>query len=1662
MSEFFRYTMLRIIAAAVLFFFTVNSTLGYAQSAAPVSLPAAGSMLALSASVVPPSLRGVKVYVNDPFRFDFILDAGDGSPVPNTGDETAPLRSTSDRLIKYFLAALTVPEKDLWVNLSPYEKDRIVPDAFGRTEMGRDLLAQDYLLKQLTASLIYPEGETGRKFWTEVYKKAQDKFGTTDIPIDTFNKVWIMPATAVVYESTSPAPGVETGIDGSSGGGAAYIVESRLKVMAETDYLATSNNALPSPQGLSVKATQVSTVADPAQDLARQVLREIVIPILEKEVNGGENFAPLRQVYQSLILAAWYKKKIKDGILAQVYTDKNKTAGVDITDPQEKEKIYQQYLEAFKKGVYNYVREEADPVTQETIPRKYFSGGMDCSMLMKEVLSSGKTLPKDTPGLRVIRARAAPLPPGSSGRDNVLSADAAMFFPFRKLVDQLQLFEYQGFLHEAKGFESRDTMAFFDLKTEGKTVGHLDLKWSFWRKRLIISKIGIMDQDERGGGYLRALLGKLHDLLPRGSRVMFVQVVNTKTLAYWIQRVALQQAGGAAFFNTPSGRTLVDIDRSLQQAGEDDSRDHLLGDLENFDRVHSALRAYMEWVSAHSEAGLLPLKDIASGKGFGKALLDAGFKGLRLEISRSGEISLSAEKQGDRAQAQAAEDLAGEPDWPRENPAGHLNILNRPMTDAEYARWIDKGTAGEGFSYAEAGWWYRAKMEDDIIMPKVGSPRNGWTGFWDNPVTARNYILVVLDTIGNTSDPGPDRKTFQELRQDSARPGNIKLMADLYRKHVLAYKGMNGSNGQIVFFRHHGLGAVMASVKAKPYLDKANSPAALVRFAFPELVDQSDPDALRVWEIEDGFWTEAYAKKEILTVLDGIRDDGPGEAGRPARSFGDLRREKNVAGMARLYREQVIRRGQVNFFNENDHLRSLMGSRCPFLEKAGSPAALLRFAVPEIVYARGPDGRELAEQKYPDALRTREIEDDFWTPQLAWQSVLDALDPLEDGAFGQARQAFQSGDPDGVGIMADIYRRQVMEYKAVDRARFQNGQYGFFDEKGRLAGLRMMKKAFLGGSSKVLGLLTHAVPEMLNPANKGALRLDEISRNGNGGQTAEASMDHAQAQDIDVEIRKRLKISRKSREVWIDLLALGKQKLGLPVGKTTTFGKMAEALGDPVTVSMLYSVIGHFGFGSGITGIAPQRGKGRRAINLVKVDEAVAALGLEKPGQEISFEDVRRRSGLSQSALSRLRRKELENRDIVFHDAKGVSAVLLEQRTRELAEQISQTPALSSTMIPKKVRDQFRQTALTEMGFLTPRAEAARRRTDLRAAVLTFLKSSSSEAPGYDLFSQTLRDLKREDVSPHALAEWSRRNPEAFVEDVEGFTERWQNFVDWELAPEGPVVERTGSWGDEEEAGSPQNAAGRQTTVFFQEWQELDRLRQRVAAGFGIPLDWAGAIVVRILYEKGKDRRKSPEVLIQQDLSELSAVEPQITDRVQKRLEGLIRMGRTYSSIEFRQAVDGLAMEILRDRTLSSNFRKFVAVKIVELASEFSPEAFRTETFMKAVRRIGMAEKSVRILSGEPVEKEKAAGGGRDQTPVAEVNGAEPARAAADLNDNARQGGIDLTSAAMNVETRNGGGEIRFTPDPALLEVLRGSPGFVPDIMDIEPMTDLKSFLEIR
>jgi len=343
----------------LLIVFTVT-TVTPPSLAADLTLPKPDVLLAQSAAFTPVILKGMVIHPEDPLMFDFLMDTGTEKP---SGEA---LRREAEKSIKYFLASLTVPENDLWVNLSPYEKDRVIPDAFGKTVMGRDLLGEDYILKQLASSLLYPESDLGKEFWSKVYAEAA-KNGVSDIDVSAFNRVWIVPSEAQVWEHD----------------GKVVILRSHLKVMLESDYVAAEK-----VQGTRHQAQEAQVSSGAEEELAKGIMRSILVPAVEREVNEGANFARLRQVYAAMILSAWYKIRLKESLLGKAYADQNKVTGVEFTDGANKEEIYNQYLAAARKGVFNYIREENDPATGDTIPRKYFSGGFDSAMLNK-VVSTG-------------------------------------------------------------------------------------------------------------------------------------------------------------------------------------------------------------------------------------------------------------------------------------------------------------------------------------------------------------------------------------------------------------------------------------------------------------------------------------------------------------------------------------------------------------------------------------------------------------------------------------------------------------------------------------------------------------------------------------------------------------------------------------------------------------------------------------------------------------------------------------------------------------------------------------------------------------------------------------------------------------------------------------------------------------------------------------------------------------------------------------------------------------------------------------------------------------------------------------------------------------------------------------------------------------------------
>lgn len=248
------------------------------------------------------------------------------------------------------------------MNLSAYESNRMIPDVLSETELGRDLLETDCLLKRFTASLLHPENEIGQKYWGAVF----DKFGTMKTSINTFQKVWIVPEKATVFEVDPNNPSEEfSHLAKDKNKFYAYVIENELDVLCEEDYLAFSENMaeqeIVSDQGNSYSTKDIN-------EFCTRLFKEIILPVLKKELNAGKTFAIARQCYSAMILGTWCKRNFKDNPKFNRFFDTNnprqltpyiqsiESVGKDINSAHESNEV--KYLELSVEDIINNLRIE--------------------------------------------------------------------------------------------------------------------------------------------------------------------------------------------------------------------------------------------------------------------------------------------------------------------------------------------------------------------------------------------------------------------------------------------------------------------------------------------------------------------------------------------------------------------------------------------------------------------------------------------------------------------------------------------------------------------------------------------------------------------------------------------------------------------------------------------------------------------------------------------------------------------------------------------------------------------------------------------------------------------------------------------------------------------------------------------------------------------------------------------------------------------------------------------------------------------------------------------------------------------------------------------------------------------------------------------------------
>ena len=331
---------------------------GFAQAIAELNLASYFSKLSsplLQEKFRPLHLRYLS-YDNQANSFKLLLDKGDAF-TSTSNNSTNSITQATQELLNYFFIGISLPNDSFWVNLRPDSPENIIDDYLAQTEVGKILLEADLQLKKDTAAATSPQTPEGKKYWDKLYKKAEELLGQDNLTIPTLVRPWIVPGEIIIRETSDNA----------------YIYKATLKVCLEEDYLQSPQSTDHSPQ------SSVYQFKDPRlkalNEYSAQLIRELIIPKLTREVNTSKRYAALRQVYYSLILAQWFKARFygKGGLYSWLI-DKKNLSNLTSKDNWSKNTYFKQYQQSFKDGEYNLREPTQTPFGQSI--RSYFSGGI--------------------------------------------------------------------------------------------------------------------------------------------------------------------------------------------------------------------------------------------------------------------------------------------------------------------------------------------------------------------------------------------------------------------------------------------------------------------------------------------------------------------------------------------------------------------------------------------------------------------------------------------------------------------------------------------------------------------------------------------------------------------------------------------------------------------------------------------------------------------------------------------------------------------------------------------------------------------------------------------------------------------------------------------------------------------------------------------------------------------------------------------------------------------------------------------------------------------------------------------------------------------------------------------------------------------------------------
>lgn len=220
------------------------------------------------------------------------------------------------RVRNYMNTFLAIEGGNFHVNLNPYDRNCGIPEILRKTELGRDMLAQDLELKKLTAELLHPTSGISREFWQET-----TRIGLLESDMLTCFRVWIQPGKLNIEEKFENNIAI------------VKLIKMQNEVKSELEIV----------PGAQIKQQHQQVFS---------IFKKYIFPAIEKEVCYGHRFNLIRQILSTLVFTIWMKKQLIGKLDWINSNDPDRFKLNTVTD--EPKLIKENYLRLFNSGIWTF------------------------------------------------------------------------------------------------------------------------------------------------------------------------------------------------------------------------------------------------------------------------------------------------------------------------------------------------------------------------------------------------------------------------------------------------------------------------------------------------------------------------------------------------------------------------------------------------------------------------------------------------------------------------------------------------------------------------------------------------------------------------------------------------------------------------------------------------------------------------------------------------------------------------------------------------------------------------------------------------------------------------------------------------------------------------------------------------------------------------------------------------------------------------------------------------------------------------------------------------------------------------------------------------------------------------------------------------------------